>query len=144
VRTHGVFRTIVVASDSVILAGNHTYMAALAEKESQLWISRVPFPHTDKQAIQIMLIDNEGADRAQNDDGQLAAILQQLDAEDLPGAGFDEHRLKSLLSKLQQDTSQQLGAVEYRLMIVCESEQHQAELLERLQGEGLKVQAQAT
>lgn len=142
VRRHGVFRTIVVSSDNVILAGNHTYMAAMGEGEQKLWISRMPFPHTDRQATEIMLVDNRGADAAQYDDAQLATVLATLDG-DLDGTGYDGGDLKKLLEKLDEDTSAQLGATEYKIMIDCDSEQHQAELLAVFEQQGLKVKALA-
>ncbi len=39
------------------------------------------------------------------------------------------------------DTSTQVGALEYRVIIQCESEAQQAELLQRFEDEGLKCQA---
>lgn len=39
------------------------------------------------------------------------------------------------------DTAAQVGGLEYRVIVICESENQQAELLERFESEGLKCQA---
>jgi hypothetical protein len=41
----------------------------------------------------------------------------------------------------EPDTTPQLGPVEYRLVIRCDDEHHQADWLQRLQAQGLQVQA---
>ena len=39
------------------------------------------------------------------------------------------------------DTSAQIGDLEYRVIVICSNETQQAELLERFESEGLKCQA---
>jgi ParB-like chromosome segregation protein Spo0J len=43
----------------------------------------------------------------------------------------------------EADTSPQLGDVEYRLIVECDDEHQQAELLQRLEADGLRVKALA-
>jgi ParB-like chromosome segregation protein Spo0J len=143
VRRHGVFRTIVVSQDDVILAGNHTYMAAMGQGEEQLWISRVPFDHTDRQATEIMLVDNHAADSAQNDDAQLATVLATLDG-DLAGTGFDDKDLKRLVDELAKNDAAQIEdplAEKWGVIVETDSEAAQGKLMETLAGEGFRVRA---
>jgi hypothetical protein len=69
----------------------------------------------------------------------------------LDGTGYNTDELDALLDGIagrdrddaepEPDTSPQLGALEYRLVVECDDEQQQAEWLEKLQDAGLKVQA---
>lgn len=104
VRHHGVFRTIVVSSDNVVLAGNHTYLAAFDQGECELWVSRVPFKHDDPQARQIMLVDNRAADLGAYDDEALARVLTELkDDELLDGTGYDEDQVDAIVKLLNEE-----------------------------------------
>jgi ParB-like nuclease domain len=138
---HGQYRPIVVnARTQQVLAGNHTLAAARELGWDEI---AVTFVDVDEDtAARIVLMDNRSSDLAVNDDDELAALLEHL--PDLDGTGYDRVDLDALLDSIngaQPDTTPQLGAVEYRLVIRCEDEHHQIEWLERLQREGLQVQA---
>lgn len=141
---HGQYRPIVVNRRNMqVLAGNHTMRAARELGWPELAATFVDVD--DDTAARIVLIDNRAPDLASNDDDELAALLSSLEGG-LEGSGYDEAELDALLEQLSgsepaPDTSPQLGAIEYRLIIDCDDEHQQAEWLERLQGEGLKVQA---
>jgi hypothetical protein len=91
-----------------------------------------------------VLVDNRTPELASNDDDELAALLESLEG-DIASTGYDDADLAKLLGELDADadTSPQLGDVEYRLVIECDDERQQAELLQRLEGEGLTVKALA-
>lgn len=76
----------------------------------------------------------------------LADLLTELEqGAGLDGVGYSKSDLDALISALAgptpPDASPQMGAMEYRLLVSCESEQHQAELLARFAAEGLTCQA---
>jgi hypothetical protein len=148
---HGQYRSIcvrVVGSKHEICAGNHTYFAAMelhdADKAKFASLSCDLIECDDAEAAKIVLVDNRSADAGGYDSGVLAALLQSLDG-DLEGTGYEQPDLDKLLASLDEnvDTTPQLGEIEYRLVVLCDNEHHQAQLLQRLEGEGLKVQVLA-
>ena len=81
------------------------------------------------------------------DQGRLAELLTDLrSAEaDLSATGFDDAEIERLIAAGDaagqgQGSEPQLGAFEYRIIVTCESEEQQHELLERFDKEGLKCQ----
>jgi hypothetical protein len=146
---HGQYRPVVVNSRTMqVLAGNHTMLAARELGWSELAATFVDVD--DDAAARIVLVDNRASDLATDDDDELAALLSHLAESEagLDGTGYDGHDLDQLLEHLSgaeggepPDTTPQLGDVEYRLIVECEDEHEQAELLERLQGDGLNVRA---
>lgn len=93
-RFHGQYRPIVVRKDTnEILAGNHTYAAAMQLGWTELAATFVDV--SDDQAARIVVVDNRLNDRAKNDDGLLAELLQGL--PDLAGTGYDDVSLGSLI-----------------------------------------------
>lgn len=139
---HGVFRTVVVSSDDVVLAGNHTYAGAIEEGETHLWISRVPFTHTDEQARQIMLVDNRAADLGRYDTAQLVKVLQDL--EDIEPAGYGDDDLKELVERLERESNEQLGGgdqpASLELTVTCKSQREKKALKRKLTEEGFTVE----
>ena len=139
--THGVFRTIVVSSDDVVLAGNHTYFGALEAGETQLWISRVPFEHTSEQARQIMLVDNRAADLGRNDTAQLLKVLQDLD--DTAPAGYGEDDVAELVAQLNRESHTPISGEQpasLDLTVTCKSQREKKALARRLTEEGFTVE----
>lgn len=138
---HGVFRTIVVSSDDVVLAGNHTYFGAIEQGETELWISRVPFDHKSEQARQVMLVDNRAADLGRNDVAQLVKVLQGLD--DTAPAGYSDDDLKELVEQLERDSNEQLGGEQpasLELTVTCKSQREKKALMRKLTDEGFTVE----
>lgn len=95
----------------------------------------------------ILLTLDPLAGLATPDPDQLRALLDEvsLDTDALKSLG---EGLESLLTPANAPTSEpsgdaapQLGALEYRVMIICESESQQAELLARFDAEGLNCKA---
>jgi ParB-like chromosome segregation protein Spo0J len=149
---HGQYRPIVVNRRTMeVLAGNHTMRAALELGWSEIAATFVDVD--EDQAARIVLVDNRASDMALNDDDELVALLESLAGSEggLDGTGYNTDELDALLDGIagrdrddaepEPDTSPQLGALEYRLVVECDDEQQQAEWLEKLQDAGLKVQA---
>lgn len=81
---NGQYRPIVVhKTTNNILAGNHTYKAAVSLGWTQIAITYVDC--TDDEALKILLADNKANDLASYDDSALADLLQDL----VGGAGLD-------------------------------------------------------
>lgn len=149
---HGQYRPVVVNSRTMqVLAGNHTMRAASELGWDELAVTFVDVD--EDQAARIVLVDNRASDLSTNDDDELVALLESLAGSEggLDGTGYDVGDLDALLDTLagrdsaepepEPDTSPQLGALEYRLIVDCADEHEQAEWLGTLQDAGLKVQA---
>ena len=144
----GQYRPIVVNKrDMTILAGNHTWLAARSLGWEKIAVTYVDVP--DDVARRIALADNRYPELGSTDEELLADILREIAEAEGPdgllGTGYDGEDLDDMLKKFvdepPSDNPPALGAVEYRLVVECDSEQHQAELLERFEAEGLRVQA---
>ncbi|MCK9251014.1 MAG: DNA modification methylase [Solirubrobacteraceae bacterium] len=102
-QAHGQYRPLVVQrSTRHVLAGNHTLRAAVQLGWSEVAVSFLDVD--DEQARRIVLVDNRTNDLATNDDGALAALLQELAGTDdgLAGTGFDGDDLDDLLAGLDE------------------------------------------
>lgn len=97
-RVNGQFRPIVVARDGTILAGNHTYAAAMQLGWEQLDVVRLDVDPASDDAKAVMLADNRTADRAWYDTGLLVALLDELAASErgLAGTGYEDDDLDQL------------------------------------------------
>ena len=106
-RARGQYKPIVVnrgtktGRDMEILAGNHTYAAAVALK----WptIAVVLLDVDDEEAAQIVAADNRIADLGTYDDTDLLAVLEA--AGDLTGTGYSGEDL----AKLQRDLGERVS-----------------------------------
>jgi ParB-like chromosome segregation protein Spo0J len=94
---HGQYRPIVVnARTQEILAGNHTYQAAVELGWDEIAVTYVDVD--DEQAAQIVLIDNRSNDLAEYDAADLAELLSSLPS--LTGTGYTQPDFESLLAQL--------------------------------------------
>ncbi len=100
---NGQYRAIVVNRGTLtgrpneILAGNHTFKAALDlgwEQIAATWIDV-----DDEAAARIVIVDNRTSDLAGYDTALLADILGEL--PDLDGTGYDQDALDSLLDDVE-------------------------------------------
>lgn len=99
-KTHGQYRTIVYQqSTKRILAGNHTYKAAVALGWTH--IAATPVICDDQQALRILLTDNKANDLATYDEPELIELLKELaaTADGLEGTLFDGDELDSLIAE---------------------------------------------
>ena len=97
---NGQYRPIVVnKKDRVILAGNHTYLAA---KELGWTEIAATFVNVDPEtAKRIVLVDNRSSDLASYDETELVGLLREIaetsGPEALLGTGFDGDDLDGLI-----------------------------------------------
>jgi ParB-like chromosome segregation protein Spo0J len=130
-------RPVIALPDGTIVAGNMRWRAAV-----ELGWETIPTVTVDldsERARAWMLRDNQSyGDWEQQ---QLADLLVELQESsvDMDLLGFDERELQHLLDTLDHDTSQQLGAMTYSILIDCASEQQQRSLAERLESDGFVV-----
>lgn len=98
IATNGLYRPLYVTDEGTILAGNHTYAAALSLGAEQLPVLRLDVDTT--QARRIMLADNRVADLGRYDDGLLLDLLAKIeDAEPdlgVTGTGYTDDDLELL------------------------------------------------
>jgi hypothetical protein len=102
-QTHGQYRPIVVQSSTgLILAGNHTYRAAVLLGWDQIAVTYVDVD--DDTATRILLVDNRTNDLATYDESALAALLEELTNTPLglAGSGFDGDDLDRLIADLNE------------------------------------------
>lgn len=93
--TNGQYKPIVVAKDGTVLAGNHTYAAALSLGWEDIQVVRLGITAKSKAAKRIMLADNRTSDMGRYDEAQLLRELQALNG-DLLGTGYSERDLEAL------------------------------------------------
>ena len=104
-QANGQYRAIVVAKDGTVLAGNHTYAAALELGWKELDVHRLPYGPNTEQAVRVMLADNRTGDLGRYDEGLLVQLLQSV--EQLEGTGYtpaDLDVLQAVLDARAVDT----------------------------------------
>lgn len=101
---NGQYRPIVVTTDGTILAGNHTYAAALSLGWDRISVVTVDVAPESPEALRIMLADNRTADLGGYDDALLLELLRDLDS--LDGSGYVEDDV----AELELLTATQAGA----------------------------------
>jgi hypothetical protein len=155
IQRDGFGRSILLANDGTIIAGNATTDAAgSAGLEDMLIVDSdgskiIAVRRTDvepgsERFINLALSDNRAAELADWD----SEMLRQLadDGADLSQFWFDDE-LDALLAELTNEPNQEQSAgvdeipEQWALMIECENEDEQAALLERLTAEGLRCRA---
>lgn len=104
---NGQYKPIVVARDGTVLAGNHTYAAALSLGWEHLYAIITPYDPGSDEATRLMLADNRTSDYATYDPGQLLDLLDSL--PELGGTGFGESDLEALITQTHQDADTSLS-----------------------------------
>lgn len=144
IRTFGQYRALVVRDMGdrlVILAGNHTSMALEAEGHETARCEVITC--NDQEAKKINLADNRLAEMGSYDDDALADLLFALDG-DYEGTGWVAEDLSRLLGDEEDEGGDapvdDLSAA-YGIIVECDTEQQQAQLLAQLDGEGWRVRA---
>lgn len=103
IRAHDQYRSLVVRrtpGGDVILAGNHTAQALIAEGREVARCEVLECSESD--AIKINLMDNKASDDATNDEDALRALLTELDS-DYAGTGYHDDEAESILAGLADD-----------------------------------------
>ncbi len=97
-RVNGQYKPITIAADGTILAGNHTYMAAMSIGWDVIAAIRLDIGPDTPEALRIMLVDNRSADLGNYDRGLLADNLTNLNLDvGLIGTGYTDDDLIRLL-----------------------------------------------
>ena len=100
---NGQYRPLVVnRKDNIILAGNHTFQAIkrLGWAKALVWYVDVD----DKQAKQIVLVDNKLNDDATYDYTKLEKAIKELqDVSDLIGTGYTQKAVDDLLASVKTE-----------------------------------------
>lgn len=152
ITSNGFYGTVVVQkSTGFILAGNHRWEAARSEKLKQLPVCWVDV--SDAEARRILLADNKTADDAAYNDVELAKLLLDIQTEvgSLEGTGYEPPDMAALFKEISDEILAAVPKEEnggggggagsseliYRVIVDCESEVQQGELLERFESEGL-------
>ena len=140
IEAHGQYRALVVNKRTMqVLAGNHTLKALRKTGAAKALVHYVDVDEVE--AKKIVLADNRLSDLAGYDDQALAVLLSDL--PDLDATGYEQADLDSLLAKLAgpADPDPQQIPETFDVIVSCESEDTQIELLERLTEEGLTCKA---
>ena len=138
---------ILATPDHVIVDGHLRHKAA-----QQLEMAEVPViiadGWTEAQVKAFRLLANRSVNWAEWDDELLRLELEELRSIDFDLAltGFDLAELEKTLSgsdskEKELDSNEQPITEQFQIIIECETEQQQAELLERLTDEGYKCRA---
>lgn len=136
---HGQYKPVVVnkiGTQHVVVAGNHTVEAArkIGWERIDCHIITV----SEESARKINLIDNRANDIAGYDADLLAGLLDQC--VDLTGTGYTDDDLDKLLPDPDPEPDEQLtGDLQYRIVIDCDNETQQADLLARFEAEGIRA-----
>lgn len=148
---YGAGRSILIDKHGNIIAGNKTVEQAGAiglddvlvvqsDGRKLIAVQRMDLDLTkDKQAIEMAIADNRSSQVSLDWDPEMLATLK---AHDIDLTGFwTEGELTHLLGDEGAKAAAliQQEAFSYKLIVDCHSEKHQAELMEKLEGEGLKV-----
>ncbi len=114
IRAHDQYRSLVVRrtpGGDVILAGNHTAQALIAEGRSDARCEVLECSESD--AIKINLMDNKANDDATYEDDALSALLAELEG-DYTGTGYDDDEAAAILAGLAAEELPAVIEVEER------------------------------
>lgn len=141
--TNGFFGAVIAQrSTGYILAGNHTWMAAKnagMETIPTIWVDV-----DDARALRILLADNRTSDRAGYDKDALADVLRiASEAGSLTGTGYNKSDMSKLLKTLAERADDQTDQLkpQYSVIVDCQDEAHQLQVIEKLQK--MKLQPRA-
>jgi len=143
--TNGLYRPVYAQrSTGMILAGNHTYAAALG-----LGATKLPVVWLDVDnmlARRILLGDNRIADLGSYDQAQLLDVLHLVQADDgLLGTGYldeDVVRIEALLAEIEReslDGLEELAPPRFGIIVECGSEREQRDLLAQFAADGISA-----
>jgi ParB-like chromosome segregation protein Spo0J len=135
-RDYGWTQPVLARADGQLIAGHGRLEAGLAEgyTEAPVIIAR---GWTDEQCRLYAIADNRVTER-----GKWDREILNLELGELSALGFELEPIGFSIAALPggaSDSSPQLDSnLRYQILIECKDETHQAELLERLDGQGLK------
>lgn len=140
-------KPIVVDANDIVVAGNATLDAAVELGWDTIDVVRTHL--TGQEAMAYAIADNRASELAEWDQAALVEQLTALqDVDDLiEAAGFTTKELESMIDKSvafgegSEEGASELGALEYRIIVDCDGETHQAQLLAQFEREGLICRA---
>ncbi len=140
-RRFGQQKPIVVDAKNVVRAGNGTLAAAAALGWATVAVVRSDLAGADLAAYAVA--DNRSAELAEWDAEVLAATLSDPAVGDV---GFTAAELAALAGEGPLDLPDEGGVdplppEKWLVVVTCDGEAHQAELLDRLAGDGLSCRA---
>ena len=138
-RRFGQQKPIVIDATNTVRAGNGTLAAAKALGWTTIQVVRSELPKTELTAYAIA--DNRSAELAEWDNDVLAATLADPEIGDV---GFLEDEIAKLTGTVDDEeaaANNQLPPEKWLIVVTCESEAQQAELLERFAKDGLECRA---
>ena len=135
-RRFGQQKPIVVDATNTVRAGNGTLAAARALGWTTIQIVRSELPRTELTAYAIA--DNRSAELAEWDADVLAATLADAEIGDV---GFLDAEIAKLTKDAADEPSVPMPEEQWMVLVACESEAQQAELLERFENDGLTCKA---
>jgi hypothetical protein len=95
---HGLYRNVVVAKDSTILAGHGVVEAVTQLGLKEIQVIRLNVSSESDLALKVLTGDNEISNLVDVDDHALLEVLKEIDASgNLLGTGFDTDKLDALL-----------------------------------------------
>ncbi len=131
---------VLVDEGGTIIAGHGRVMAAnkMGLQEVPVMVAR---GWTEPQRRAYVLADNQLAANSSWDQDLLAVEMGDLKAADfdLTTIGFSDREISRGLKSLQPETAGSVlsSDLQFRIVVDCTSEEHQAELLARLEEEGI-------
>lgn len=100
IKAHGVYRPVVIARDSTILAGHGTVLAAKIAGLAEVPVYRLDVEPESASALKVLVGDNQISQLAEVDDRALSETLKEIagvDVSALMGTGFDQQMLVNLV-----------------------------------------------
>lgn len=129
-------------ADNMVIAG-HTRLKAA----EMLKLDRVPVRFVDLDPVDARLMaiaDNKLSEKADWDIPQLGDVLSEFSFDDAEIAGFGKDELDKIAGTIDDDPDAGVGddlSLTCQILISCSDEDEQSQLLDELQGRGLKVKA---
>lgn len=142
-REFGWRQPIVVDAAGVIVVGHVRRLGAIQNGWTEAPV-HVAHDLTVAQLKAYRLMDNRAHDEASWDKDLLGTELldlKGLDAFDLKLTGFDSREITSASAVSTKPADVDAGALQFKVLIECDTEQAQVDLLSRFKTEGLKCRA---
>lgn len=142
-RRFGQQKPIVIDAKNIVVAGNGQLEAA--KREGWDWIECKVFEGSTADARAYALADNRTGELAEWDQEVLMETLESLDPALQLDAGWSAKELEQLLSSdtagAAGDATGDAGPEVWGVIVTCESEEQQRQLMTQLDDEGFTVRA---
>jgi hypothetical protein len=145
---HGLYRNVVIAKDSTILAGHGVVEAARSLNLKEVPVIRLNITPDSPKALKVLAGDNEISKLGEVDDRMLTELLKEVsEVDELLGTGFDEAQLASLVMisrptteiRSMDEAAEWIGLPEFQsssrpfsLVLNCKSQKERDELVNKM------------